>query len=166
MQRVIEASSEKGASSWLSSLPIAEHGFALHKGAFRDALCLRYGWNPPNLPSLCTCGQHFTIKHALSCPQGGFMFVRHNELQNITAQLMEEVCFDVGIEPLLQPISKEHYKTANTDDGARLDVAAANLWGKDRQRSFFDVRVFNPFARSYVNSSLPQCYRKNELEKR
>ena len=32
---------EKGASSWLSTLPIDEHGFALHKGAFRDALCLR-----------------------------------------------------------------------------------------------------------------------------
>ena len=39
----MEASSEKGASSWLSTLPIAEHGFALHKGEFRDALCLRYG---------------------------------------------------------------------------------------------------------------------------
>ncbi|KAL5470938.1 hypothetical protein EMCRGX_G028997 [Ephydatia muelleri] len=31
-----------GASTWLSMLPIQEHGFALHKGAFRDALCLRY----------------------------------------------------------------------------------------------------------------------------
>ena len=72
---------------------------------------------------------------------------------------MEEVCFDVGIEPSLQPISNEvlHYKTVNTDYGARLDVAATNFWGKDRQQSFFDVRVFYPFARSYVNSSLPQC---------
>ena len=42
-EQVLEASKENGASSWLSSLPIAEHGFALHKGAFRDALCLRYG---------------------------------------------------------------------------------------------------------------------------
>ena len=91
------------------------------------------------------------------------MFVQHNELRNITSQLMEEVCLDVGIEPSLQPISNEvlHYKTANTDYGARLNVAT-NFWGKDRQRSFFDVRVFNQFARSYVNSSLPQCYHKNE----
>ena len=35
--------SEKGASSWLMTLPISEHGFALPKGSFRDALCLRYG---------------------------------------------------------------------------------------------------------------------------
>ena len=25
---------------------IQEHGFALHKGAFRDAFCLHYGWQP------------------------------------------------------------------------------------------------------------------------
>ena len=36
----------------------------------------------------------------------------------------------------------------------------------DRQCSFFDVRVFNPFAQSYRNSSLLQCYRHNEMEKR
>ena len=34
MRRTLQASSEKGASSWLSTLPIAEHGFALHKEAF------------------------------------------------------------------------------------------------------------------------------------
>ena len=38
---------EKGASSWLTSLPIEEFGFALHKGAFRDALALQYSWQPP-----------------------------------------------------------------------------------------------------------------------
>jgi len=32
--------------------------------------------------------------------------------------------------------------------------------------AFFDVRVFNPFAPSYHNTSLTQCYRRNELEKR
>ena len=53
MKRAMEASTEKGASSWLATLPITEHGFALHKGAFRDALCLRYGWRPSHLPSYC-----------------------------------------------------------------------------------------------------------------
>ena len=33
---------EKGASLWLSVLPLDEFGFSLHKGEFRDALCLRY----------------------------------------------------------------------------------------------------------------------------
>ena len=41
-KRSVETASEKGASSWLGALPIARHGFALHKSAFRDAICLRY----------------------------------------------------------------------------------------------------------------------------
>ena len=36
LKRSMEIASEKGASSWLTALPITEHGFALHKGAFRD----------------------------------------------------------------------------------------------------------------------------------
>ena len=31
---MISLLSEKSASSWLSALPVEEHGFALHKGAF------------------------------------------------------------------------------------------------------------------------------------
>ena len=57
-------------------------------------------------------------------------------------------------------------RTANREDGARLDIVADNFWGRDRQRAFFDVRVFNPFAQSHCNTSLPQCYRRNELEKK
>ena len=91
LQKAIDVSSEKGASSWLSTLPIAEHGFALHKGAFRDSLCLRYGWHPPHLPSHCVCGSQFHVEHALSCPRGGFPSICHNEIRDITASLMSEV---------------------------------------------------------------------------
>ena len=41
LQHAVELALEKGASSWLTSLPVEEFGFALHKGAFRDALALR-----------------------------------------------------------------------------------------------------------------------------
>ena len=34
LQRSMELSQEKGASTWLTSLPIDDHGFALHKSAF------------------------------------------------------------------------------------------------------------------------------------
>ena len=168
LQKALTICSEKGASSWLSALPISEHGFALHKGAFRDALCLRYGWRPPHLPSQCVCGQQFSIEHALSCSRGGFPSIRHNEVCNITANLMSEVCHSVGTEPSLQPVTGEQFehRTANREDGARLDIAAQGFWGRDRQRAFFDVRVFNPHVPCYQNSTLAQCYQKNELEKR
>ena len=168
LKRAMTVSAEKGASSWLSTLPIAEHGFALHKGAFRDALCLRYGWRPSHLPSHCICGQQFTVEHALSCSRGGFPSIRHNEVRDIAAGLLTEVCHGVGTEPCLQPVTDERltHRTANREDGARLDIVAERFWGRDRQRAFFDVRVFNPFAPTHRNTSLAQCYRRNELEKR
>ena len=43
MKRCVELASEKGASNWLSILPVEEHGFHLSKGDFGDALCMRYG---------------------------------------------------------------------------------------------------------------------------
>ena len=160
LQKALNVCSEKGASSWLSALPISDHGFALYKGAFRDALCLRYDWRPVRLSSHCVCGQQFTIEHALSCPRGGFPSIHHNELRNITADLLGGVCHSVGVKLSLQPVTGEHFehKTANREDGARLDSVAQSFWGRDRQRAFFDVRVFNPYAPCFQSSTLAQCY--------
>ena len=44
-KKCLSLAQEKGASSWLVVLPIERLGFSLHKGAFRDALRLRYGWD-------------------------------------------------------------------------------------------------------------------------
>ena len=118
-QRSMDLAQEKGASNWLTTLPIDENGFTLHKGAFRDAIALRYGWLQSNIPSICTCGKSFTVEHALSCPLGGFPSIRHNEIRDLTANLMTVVCH-VSIEPHLQPITGETFPamTANTEDGA------------------------------------------------
>ena len=168
LQKAVEIAQEPGASTWLTALPIAEHGFALHKGAFRDALCLRYGWRPPLLPSQCVYDKSFTVEHALSCPYGGFPTIRHNEVRDITAHLMSDVCHNVGLEPTLQPITEErlHHSTANTEDGARVDIKAQGFWENDRQCAFFDVRVFNPLAHSYRSLPLSTCYRRHEQEKK
>ena len=101
----ITLTEEKGASSWLNVLPIQEHGFALHKSDFRDALALRYGWIPIDLPSHCTCGKNFTVEHALSCAKGGFPTIRHNELRDLTATLLTESCSNVTVEPPPQKIN-------------------------------------------------------------
>ena len=55
LKKAKELASEKGASSWFTALPIANHGFCLQKRAFRNALCLRYNWSPPLPPSSCVC---------------------------------------------------------------------------------------------------------------
>ena len=168
LQRSLLLSSEKGLSSWLTTFPLSEHGYTLHKGAFCDALHLRYGCQPTSLPSSCVCGKSMTVENAFSCSFGGFPSIRHNELRDITASLLSEVCHNVRIEPSLQPLSGEqfHYRSANIEDGARLDVSAESFWEQDRKMAFFDAKVFNPLAASYASSPLAQCYRLAELDKK
>ena len=38
LRRSVDLAKEKGASTWLTALPLVEHGFTLHKGAFRDGI--------------------------------------------------------------------------------------------------------------------------------
>ena len=168
LQRSMELAQEKGASSWLTALPVAEFGFTLHKSAFRDALCLRYGWMPSRTPINCDCGSQFSVEHAMSCPKGGFPTIRHNEIRDLTANLLSEVCNDVCTEPHLQSITGEHLSgaSANIQDGARLDIAANGLWGGRFERTYFDVRVFNPHAPSNRHSNLTACYRMHEKTKK
>ena len=163
LQRAVDLAKEKGSSTWLTVLPLTEHGFALHKGAFYDALALRYGWPPPEMPTMFACGSNFSVDHAMSCAKGGFPSIRHNEICDLTATLLTEVCQDVCIEPGLQPISNEVLTgaTANTQDGARLDISANGFWGGSYQKTFFDVRVFNPHAPSNRHGSLSSCHRKH-----
>ena len=64
--------------------------------------------------------------------RGGFMIHRHNELRDITASLLTEVCHNVAIEPKLQPLDGEtfQYRSANTDTEARLDIRARGFWNR------------------------------------
>ena len=50
LKRCVDHAKERGASSWLSVLPLDDHGFSLHKGGFQDAISLRYSWQLPNTP--------------------------------------------------------------------------------------------------------------------
>ena len=165
LQRSMDLAQEKGASIWLTSLPIQEFGFALHKRAFQDALALRYSWQPLRSPTTCDCGTKFSIEHALSCPKGGFPSVRHNEIRDLTANLLTEVCNDICIEPDLQPIDGVVLtgSSSNTHFGARLDIAANGFLGGRYKCTFFDVRIFNPHA---PTNRHPRCYKKHELEKK
>ena len=168
LQRAMDLAKQKGASSWLTVLPLSEHGFTLHRAAFHDALALRYGWTPTNMPSTCDCGKHFSVEHALSCSRGGFPSIRHNEIRDITATLLTEVCHDVCVEPDLQPVTTDQLSgaSANRQDGARLDISANGIWGGRFQKTYFDVRVLNPHAPTNRNQGPSGMYRTHEREKK
>ena len=93
-----------------------------------------------------------------------FPSISHNEIRDLTASLLSEMCCDVGFELALQPLVRNplRYATANSEDGAHLDVVARDFWRQNRQRAFFDVWVFNPFAHSYSCLLLSRYYLVHE----
>ena len=115
---------------------------------------------------MCPCGKKYDVDHAMSCMKGGFISQRHNRVRNFLADVLSEVQNDVAIEPVLMPLTGEELpQSANITDEARLDISARGFW-QDGQRAFFDVRVFNPFAPTHLQSSLAKCFEKNEREKK
>ena len=102
----------------------------------------------------------------MSCMKDGFISQRHNRVRNFLADVLSEVQNDVAIEPVLMPLTGEELpQSANITDEARLDISARGFW-QDGQRAFFDVRVFNPFAPTHLQSSLAKCFDNNEREKK
>ena len=156
--KLLEAITEKGASNWLTAIPLKDHDFYLDKQSFWDALYLRYGIMLPRLPSKCVCNARFDVEHALNCKKGGFITMRHNEVRDFTSEMLSEVCKDVSIEPSLVPLTGETFErvTMVKDDDARVDVSARGFWR----------RVFNPLAKSYSNQNIKSSHRRQELEKK
>ena len=117
---------------------------------------------------MCTCESKFSVEHALSCAKGRFPSNKHYGIRNLTATLLIEVCHDMCIEPGLQSLTNEALMgaSANHQDGDRLDIAANGFWGGTFEKTFIDVRVFNPHALSNRHTQLPSCYKKHEQMKK
>ena len=113
---------------------IIEHGFVLHKGDFRDALCLRYGCRIHNLPLHFACGDPLSVDHAMCaymcCHKGDFPILHHNEIGDMSANLLREVCPNTCTEPGLQPLNNETFQLRidNTDNEAQVDIRAEGFW--------------------------------------
>ena len=71
---------EKGASSWLTVLPIEECGSTLTKNEFRDAIHLGYNKTLKGMPSQCPCAQNYVVTHAMNSKRGDFIIMRHNNV--------------------------------------------------------------------------------------
>ena len=91
------------------------------------------------------------MDHALQCQTGGYVIKRHNRIRDMLANFLDDVAHGVHTEPSLQPLSgKQLPEGSNLSDEARVDVAARGFW-QECEMAFFDVKVFNPFAKSHLN---------------
>ena len=139
--KILELASEKGASCWLTSLPLQKWGFLLNKQEFHDAICLRYNYAIKLAARVCACGQPYSVNHCLTCKLGGYVILRHNSIRDLFAELLSEVCKDVITEPPLLPLTGETLPAgSNLSDGARLDISCRNLWSP-LAKALIDVRI-------------------------
>ena len=122
-KRAVEQAKKKGASNWLSTLPLNDQGYTLNKGEFRDALAIRYNKELRGLPSKRPCGLPYNLIHALNCKRGGLVIIRHNNIRDFEAILLRQERNDVETEPPLQPLEGENI-TVLTGDEARPDGRA------------------------------------------
>ena len=76
--------------------------------------------------SHCVCGSSFSVDHAMICKHGGLTFLHHDELRDLTAKWLKEVCHSVAVEPPLLSLDEEAIApvSANWSDEARTDVHA------------------------------------------
>ena len=166
-RRLSDINQQQGAFTWLTTLLIKEEDYTINSNCFWDLLRLRYGWQLQKVPANYECGAHFTIDHTLSCKKGGFISLHHNQIQDLTANVLKIMYHDVLIEPTLQQLTGEslNQRIANITDKAQVDIAARGFWISD-QWVFFDIRVFSPMAQRHGSQELTKVYEINEREKK
>ena len=91
MLQLVNQSKDKGASSWLTAVPLVDQGLVLNKQEFRDSLRLRYNIPLSDLPSQCVCGEKFTVGHALSYKKGGFVAQRYDGVRNLLTSFVSNI---------------------------------------------------------------------------
>ena len=105
------------------------HEISHHIVSLEETLCNRF------IPAIIAYGmdEHCSIQHCMSCKKGDFVSMKHNDLRDLTANMLSEVCKDIEIEPQLIPLTSEGLgsRTANTTNEARLDIRAREFGKED-----------------------------------
>ena len=175
--------------AWLTVLPSTVNGTDLGGQEWRDALFLKYGLEPPDLPTHCDgCEARFTISHALDCKKGGLVTARHNELHDGVADLAKKdfTPSHVHDNPLIysgRAMSRTNPKPAGSNIKSNIknptgETTAApevteqkgnlqirDLW-QQGTGSVHAMRVVNTDALLYVRNTPEKCLHKAERGKK
>ena len=158
--------------------PSTVNGMDLGAQEWRDAIFLRYGLEPLDLPTYCDGHQAtFLISHALDCEKGGLVTARHNELRDRVADLAVKAFnpSHVRDDPLIYPgcAVKRTKATPAGSNGNSGHTAAPEiteqmeellireLWQQGTD-SVHDMCVVNTDAPTYQKKEPEKCIHKSE----
>ena len=46
----------------------------------------------------CKCGLKYDFQHSMSCKKEGLVSIHHNDIRDLTANILKEVCNDIEVE--------------------------------------------------------------------
>uniref|UniRef100_A0A1X7U883 Uncharacterized protein n=1 Tax=Amphimedon queenslandica TaxID=400682 RepID=A0A1X7U883_AMPQE len=122
-------------------------------------MVLRYGKPLLQLPLVCDgSGSEFSVTHALDCRKGGLVTQRHNEVRDTICSLASIVWGQVTREPIVND------SLDSGDSSLIADVAICRVWQRQAML-FFDVRVLDTDAKSYLHRSPHSILATAEREK-
>ena len=156
-KRCLQRKIDFQCSGWLSVIPVAGNHFDMSPNEFRDAIALRYGRIPIDLPTHCDAdGEVFSVNHALNCSKGGLVYGRHNELRDLNYSLLELA----GLKQVIsEPIVHE-----TADKQLRADWAARGFWEPQKQ-ALFDCCIVNPESSSLQHIPLQAIFNQRKNKK-
>ena len=138
------------ASGWLTMFPLHEEGSDLSATQIRGQLAIRYHHEPSGLPPLCDgCGAPFSLQHCLDSAKGGLVKKGHNDLRDSDARIADVAWNGVVVEPILVPENDKKDRPM-----IQVDWMARGVWEANRV-AFFDNRIIDADAPSYVKANLP-----------
>ena len=94
----------KSTGAWLTVQPSSYNDTTLNMQEFRDAINIRYGLRPTDLPETCDgCNAKFSVRHAMSCMKGGNVNGRHNLIRDELGYLFSKAWCPGAVrdEPLI-----------------------------------------------------------------
>jgi len=135
--------SARGASAWLSAVPIANLGLRMTNEQIRIAVALRLGANVTSTHP-CVCGAQADRKgdHALSCKRSKARHARHRQLNDCISRAMTTAMIPNRLEPvgLLR------------DDARRPDGESLVPWSRGRCVAW-DASCIHRLAASWIGRS-------------
>jgi len=165
--KALEEALESPCSDWLAYAPLERRDLVLNRQTFRDAVALRMGVPLPDpLPEYCpSCGEAFSVSHALKCKKGGWVMKRHNQIARVWRALFKRVSDFVEPEPFVAPpINLTKASTTRRVD-ARADILVSGLY-RLLEDTYLDVFCTDTAAESYVNRKPKSCLQEKETRKR
>ena len=174
--RCLRRAAKTGA--WLTLKPSIVNRKDLGAQEWRNALFLRYGMDPPDLPTYCEGFQSkFSISHALDCKKGRLVTKRHNEIRDGVADLAGKAFTPSHVrdDPLIysgRAVKRKKGASARSNGNSghtaapevtehKGDLLILDLWQQGTDR-VHNMRVVNTDTPTYQKKETDKCLHEAE----